>query len=227
MTSYIWWGISTCSSLKVNRCFGGTCRLHLQGRRISQVRNQHEAGSNKSSASCWLLALLIFRPWRWRRHAPPKCRLSFNGLHSFMFQKIGLHTLLYNSPVRAQAVGCWHVTTEARVQSRVISYKDHGGQSGTGAGFSSSFLLSPSSHHSSIAPYSSVITPRCAIKQYIITFSVIKPGTSSLILYLAGYSLGVGGENKPVIWLPCIFGKIKIEKKKKKELHRILINTED
>jgi hypothetical protein len=31
-----------CSPLKVNRRFRGTHRLHLQGRRISQARNQHE-----------------------------------------------------------------------------------------------------------------------------------------------------------------------------------------
>jgi hypothetical protein len=30
--------------LKVNRRFGGTCRLHFQGRKISYVRNQREAG---------------------------------------------------------------------------------------------------------------------------------------------------------------------------------------
>jgi hypothetical protein len=35
--SSIFWDISSCSLLKVNRRFGGTCRLHLQGRRISQA----------------------------------------------------------------------------------------------------------------------------------------------------------------------------------------------
>jgi hypothetical protein len=44
------------------RNVGGTCRLHLQGRRISQAGNQHEAG-------------------RWRPHVPPKHRLTLNGLH--------------------------------------------------------------------------------------------------------------------------------------------------
>jgi hypothetical protein len=34
-----------CSPLKVNRQFGRTCRLHLQGRKIRQARNQSEAGS--------------------------------------------------------------------------------------------------------------------------------------------------------------------------------------
>jgi hypothetical protein len=34
--------IITCTPLKVKRRFGGTYRLHLQGRRISQTRNQFE-----------------------------------------------------------------------------------------------------------------------------------------------------------------------------------------
>jgi hypothetical protein len=32
------------SQLKVNQCFGGTCCLHIQSQRISQARNQQEAG---------------------------------------------------------------------------------------------------------------------------------------------------------------------------------------
>jgi hypothetical protein len=32
--------ITPCSPLKANRCFGGTCRLCLQGRRMCQARNQ-------------------------------------------------------------------------------------------------------------------------------------------------------------------------------------------
>jgi hypothetical protein len=36
------WHIKLCSTLKVSRCFGGTCCLRLQGRRISQTRNNRE-----------------------------------------------------------------------------------------------------------------------------------------------------------------------------------------
>jgi hypothetical protein len=32
---YIFWDITPCSPLKVNLRFGGVCRLHLQGRRMS------------------------------------------------------------------------------------------------------------------------------------------------------------------------------------------------
>jgi hypothetical protein len=43
------WDIAPCNLLKVERLFGGICRLHLQGRRVSQIRNQHEAGSKQSN----------------------------------------------------------------------------------------------------------------------------------------------------------------------------------
>jgi hypothetical protein len=33
----IFWNITPCSPLKVNRCFGGTCLLHLQGRRLNEA----------------------------------------------------------------------------------------------------------------------------------------------------------------------------------------------
>jgi hypothetical protein len=48
MKSSVFWDIMPCSSLKVGRRFGETYRLHLQGRRISQTRNQGEAGSKPS-----------------------------------------------------------------------------------------------------------------------------------------------------------------------------------
>jgi hypothetical protein len=42
MNSSVFWDITPGNPLKINRCFGGTCRLHLQARRISQERNQRE-----------------------------------------------------------------------------------------------------------------------------------------------------------------------------------------
>jgi hypothetical protein len=44
----------TKSSLKVNRCFGVTCLLHIQRRIIRQRRNYHEAGSKQTSSSSTL-----------------------------------------------------------------------------------------------------------------------------------------------------------------------------
>jgi hypothetical protein len=76
------WDITPCTPLKVNRRFGGICRLHLQGRRISQA-----------SFTCYLcrasfFAWFILRPRRLRRRVPPKRQLTFNGLHGVKFQKI-------------------------------------------------------------------------------------------------------------------------------------------
>jgi hypothetical protein len=48
MMSSVFWDMIESSSLKVNQYFEGTCCLRLQGRRISQIRNQHESGSKHS-----------------------------------------------------------------------------------------------------------------------------------------------------------------------------------
>jgi hypothetical protein len=52
--------MTLCSSLKVDRIFGGIYCLHLQVPRISQARNQHEAGSK--FPLYWILAWLFFDP---------------------------------------------------------------------------------------------------------------------------------------------------------------------
>jgi hypothetical protein len=51
--------ITSCSPLKVNRRFGGTCRLHLQDRRIIRARNQSES---RWHAELWFLARIILWP---------------------------------------------------------------------------------------------------------------------------------------------------------------------
>jgi hypothetical protein len=61
----IFWNLAPCSPLKVNRRFRGTY-LHPQGRRISQVRNQHEAGG---------------------KHVFPKRVLTFSSLYGIICQK--------------------------------------------------------------------------------------------------------------------------------------------
>jgi hypothetical protein len=45
------WNITLRCPFKVNRRFGGTYRLHLQGRRVSQARNQREVDSEQNSAT--------------------------------------------------------------------------------------------------------------------------------------------------------------------------------
>jgi hypothetical protein len=44
MKSFVFWDITLCNPVKVNSCFKGTCRHHLQGQRISQARNQSLLG---------------------------------------------------------------------------------------------------------------------------------------------------------------------------------------
>jgi hypothetical protein len=63
------WDIMQCNPFNANRCFGGIFRFHLHDRRIRQARNQHEADSKQSSATCsddWLPAdctALYLRRW--------------------------------------------------------------------------------------------------------------------------------------------------------------------
>jgi hypothetical protein len=63
MKSTIFWDITLCSLLKVNR---SACKL----------------------LSCWYLAQHILQLWRWRWYVPPKCQLIFNALHRVISQKI-------------------------------------------------------------------------------------------------------------------------------------------
>jgi hypothetical protein len=92
MKGSIFWGITKCSPLKVNRRFGGNCRLHLHSWKISQVRKQHEADSKLFllPISCWFLALVTVQPRIWRRHLPTKRWLTFNGQHGVISLKIEL-----------------------------------------------------------------------------------------------------------------------------------------
>jgi hypothetical protein len=88
MKRSIFWDIMPCSPLKVNRIFGGTCRFHHQGRKMSQVRNQRDCLLD----TCFTLVpcLAYFRPWRWKWHLPPKRRLTFSALHGVISHKIEL-----------------------------------------------------------------------------------------------------------------------------------------
>jgi hypothetical protein len=58
MKSTIFWDITPCSLLSVNRRFGGTYRLHLQGRRNTFFRVE-EIRSRNHLLACWFLAGLI------------------------------------------------------------------------------------------------------------------------------------------------------------------------
>jgi hypothetical protein len=44
MKKYIFWDVPLCNPVELHRHFGGTYFLHLWGQRLSQARNQQEAG---------------------------------------------------------------------------------------------------------------------------------------------------------------------------------------
>jgi hypothetical protein len=68
------------SPSKVDRCFGGTRRLRLHSRKISQARNQHEANSKQSSALTLKMEATC--------HSEKS--VNFNGIHGVISQKIDL-----------------------------------------------------------------------------------------------------------------------------------------
>jgi hypothetical protein len=74
MESIIFWVMMSCSPSSFNRRFGGTYRLHLQGRRNKFNKNQ--LGSRWHSAchllASWFLSSLFLQPWRWRQYVPQK-----------------------------------------------------------------------------------------------------------------------------------------------------------
>jgi hypothetical protein len=76
LQSSVFWDVMAYSPLKVSWRFGGTCRLHVHGRRVSPARNQHEENRNQC--------------WRWKQHGPPKHWLNFNGPHGVISRKTEL-----------------------------------------------------------------------------------------------------------------------------------------
>jgi hypothetical protein len=57
MKNCICWDVKACGPSKANWGFRGTCRFHLQGRRMRQVRN-HRATRSNQSLSCFMLTSL-------------------------------------------------------------------------------------------------------------------------------------------------------------------------
>jgi hypothetical protein len=52
MKRSIFWDITPYNPLKFNRRFGVKFRLHLQGRKMSQVRKKRKAGSKQQTSVC-------------------------------------------------------------------------------------------------------------------------------------------------------------------------------
>jgi hypothetical protein len=89
MKSTIFWDITPCGPLSVNRCFEGTYRLHLQDRK--NKLSKKPAWKQVASFHAGYFLSLFFRPWIWRRYVPPNRRLTLNGLHGVISQKMVLY----------------------------------------------------------------------------------------------------------------------------------------
>jgi hypothetical protein len=93
LKSSVFWDITLCSRLKIMRRFGRTCRLHFQGRKISQERKQHEAGGKKRESElhatcpilvpCFVYSSIIIM----QAKCSSETSLNFNGIHGFISQK--------------------------------------------------------------------------------------------------------------------------------------------
>jgi hypothetical protein len=60
LKSSVFWDITLCNPLKVNRYFKRTYGLHLQGWRVSQERNYYETGSKQRLlTSCFMIVSCV------------------------------------------------------------------------------------------------------------------------------------------------------------------------
>jgi hypothetical protein len=81
----IFWNITSCSPLRVNRRLGGIYRIHLRGRKTRQTQKPRER--------MWQFGSVCHLPlWRF----PPKHRFTSHGLHVVIFQKIEHFTWIMN-----------------------------------------------------------------------------------------------------------------------------------
>jgi hypothetical protein len=77
----IFWDITPCSPFENQPTFRSN---------MSSPSSGSKSNPNSYLLSRWLLAWFILRPAGWRRNVPPKRRLTFNGLHGVISQKIEL-----------------------------------------------------------------------------------------------------------------------------------------
>jgi hypothetical protein len=92
-------GYKARSPFKVDRCFGGTYYLHLQGRRISQARTKVEAGNEQNilhgviSTECRMLLLSYWSLYVWRQFPawPAVHTQPWTLISKFLITPIGRH----------------------------------------------------------------------------------------------------------------------------------------
>jgi hypothetical protein len=90
MKSSIFWDITPCILLKVNRRFDATCSLHRQSQGTSRVRNQSELKQSLLTAFTLASCTAYSSTLKMERHVPPKLRLTFNELHGVISQRTEL-----------------------------------------------------------------------------------------------------------------------------------------
>jgi hypothetical protein len=104
--SSIFWDTNLCSPLKVNRRFGGTCRLHLQCQRISQARNQLE--SSWQAELCDIVLGNFCWPWTNYKALYPRRQNSsrhdfdfISCFHSWIYKEMNITAFwdVYDSPL--------------------------------------------------------------------------------------------------------------------------------
>jgi hypothetical protein len=110
----IFWHITPCSPLKVNERLREIYRLHLEGERIRQETIMKQVASRASSTL------------KRRRHVLPKRRLTFNGLHVFISQKVFVElfiiTALRTSNLSFQLSEILTVNLKEKLKDFMIDY---------------------------------------------------------------------------------------------------------
>jgi hypothetical protein len=81
----VFWDITGCSQVKVNRIFGQIYRLHFQGSRRSQARNQHEVAASSEHDMSEKIEILLTTGVR---TSNPKTRSLVLILASFVYTYI-------------------------------------------------------------------------------------------------------------------------------------------
>jgi hypothetical protein len=84
--SFIFWDITPCSPFKANWRFGGTFRLHLQSRTVSQARNQRESRwqADEMEATCSTETSVDFQRTT-RRYIPEDRTLRYHRCENLKF----------------------------------------------------------------------------------------------------------------------------------------------
>jgi hypothetical protein len=94
MTSAIFWDVTPCGPLKVNRRFRGTYDLNLHGRRISRARYQLENRLCLPSAFKLKIMAMFLR------------NVGSKGLHGIISQKVVLFKIEYVPNTRVERYRC-------------------------------------------------------------------------------------------------------------------------